>query len=97
MRATAGVRLRPGVGGFPTSPLTAGTGVRWARHQAVGEVPGLDSFTEDDRYRALDEWAARRERIEKHLYGRYVSRRGVEPPLLVLYDITSTYLEGRRH
>jgi hypothetical protein len=71
--------------------------VRRARHQAVGEVLGLDSFTEDDRYRTLDEWAARRERIEKHLYRRYVSRRGVEPPLLVLYDITSTYLEGRRH
>jgi transposase len=71
--------------------------VRWARHQAVGEVLGLDSFTEDDLYRTLDELAARQERIEQQLYRRYVSRRGGEPPLLVLYDITSTYLEGRCH
>jgi hypothetical protein len=43
--------------------------LRWAEDQAVGEVLGLGKFDfdEDDLYAALDDLAARQERIEKRL------------------------------
>ncbi len=66
--------------------------VRWAEDQAVGEVLGLGKFDEDDLYAALDDLAARQERMEKALYRRYRARRG-QPPRLFLYDVTSSYLE----
>jgi transposase len=70
--------------------------VRWAEDQAVAEVLGLGEFDEDDLYAALDDLAARQEKIEKALYRRYVARRG-QPPRLFLYDVTSSYLEGEKH
>src|SRR5579875_1612694 len=45
--------------------------VRWAEDQAVGEVLGLGKFDEDDLYAALDDLAARQERMEKALYRRW--------------------------
>ncbi len=66
--------------------------VRWARDQAVAEVLGLDAFDEDDLYGALDDLSARQNTIEKALWGNYLARRGA-PPVLFLYDVTSTYLE----
>ena len=70
--------------------------VRWAEDQAVAEVLGLGAFDEDDLYAALDDLAARQEKIEKALYRRYVARRG-QPPRLFLYDVTSSYLEGEKN
>lgn len=70
--------------------------VRWAEDQAVGEVLGLGKFDEDDLYAALDDLAARQERIEKALFRRYLARRG-QPPRLFLYDVTSSYLEGEKN
>ena len=70
--------------------------VRWAEEQAVAEVLGLGAFDEDDLYAALDDLAARQEKIEKALYRRYVARRG-QPPRLFLYDVTSSYLEGEKN
>jgi transposase len=70
--------------------------VRWAEDQAVAEVLGLGAFDEDDLYAALDNLAARQEKIEKALYRRYVARRG-QPPRLFLYDVTSSYLEGEKN
>src|SRR5579875_2589183 len=70
--------------------------VRWAEDQAVGEVLGLGKFDEDDLYAALDDLAARQERMEKALYRRYLARRG-QPPRLFLYDVTSSYLEGEKN
>ena len=70
--------------------------VRWAEDQAVGEVLGLGKFDEDDLYAALDDLAARQERMEKALYRRYRARRG-QPPRLFLYDVTSSYLEGEKN
>jgi transposase len=67
--------------------------VRWAQQQAVEEVLGLGAFDEDDLYDALDQLAARQEEIEQRLYRDYVARRG-QAPLLFLYDVTSSYLEG---
>jgi len=67
--------------------------VRWARNHAVKDILALDSFTEDSLYRALDWAEENQERIEKALYKKYVQDNG-KPPMLVLYDITSSYLEG---
>lgn len=70
--------------------------VRWAEDQAGGEVLGLRKFDEDDLYAALDDLAARQERIEKALFRHYLHRRG-QPPRLFLYDVTSSYLEGEKN
>ena len=70
--------------------------VRWARNHAVKEVLGLNYFDEDDLYEAL-EWIEENQAIiEKRLYQRYVKDNG-SPPILVLYDITSSYLEGEKN
>jgi transposase len=68
--------------------------VRWAQEQAVAEVLGLDRFDEEDLYRALDWLADEQPRLEQRLYRRYVKQQG-QPPVLVLYDVTSSYLEGQ--
>jgi len=70
--------------------------VRWAGDQAVAEVLGLDGFDEEDLYGALDDLAARQNQIEKALWKSYLA--GCEtPPVLFLYDVTSTYLEGEHN
>jgi DDE family transposase len=70
--------------------------VRWAQQHAVSEVLGLSGFDEDDLYATLDALAQRQESIEQRLYRRYVARRGSKP-LLFLYDVTSSYLEGEHN
>jgi transposase len=59
----------------------------------VEDVLGLGAFDEDDLYAALDWLAGQQERIERELYQDYVKRQG-KPPVLVLYDVTSSYFEG---
>jgi transposase len=70
--------------------------VRWAQDHAVKEVLGLHYFDEEDLYDALDWIASHQAAIEEALYQRYVQRAG-EPPTLVLYDVTSSYLEGEQN
>lgn len=70
--------------------------VRWARNHAVKEALGLNYFNEDDLYKALDWAEENQESIEKTLYKKYVKDNG-KPPILVLYDITSSYLEGEKN
>ncbi len=70
--------------------------VRWAADHAVAEILGLSSFDEDDLYAALDWLATQQETIEKKLYRAYVKRAG-QPPVLVLYDVTSSYFEGEKN
>lgn len=67
--------------------------VRWAQDHAVAEVLGLGEFDENDLYATLDWLATRQETIEQRLYQGYVAQVG-KPPVLVLYDVTSVYLEG---
>ena len=67
--------------------------VRWAQQHAVEDVLGLGAFDEEDLYAALDWLASQQERIEQALYQAYVKRCG-QPPVLVLYDVTSSYFEG---
>jgi transposase len=70
--------------------------VRWASQHAVREVLGVGSFDEEDLYATLDDLAQRQERLEQRLYRHYVERRG-SPPVLFLYDVTSSYLEGEQN
>ena len=60
-----------------------------SRH-TLGEVLDLEGATEDELYLALD-WLLRRQpHVEKGL-----AKRHLEDGTLVLYDLTSTYFEGR--
>lgn len=70
--------------------------VRWARHQAVEDLLGLSSFDEEDLYAALEWLATEQTRIETRLYESYL-KRSDQPPALVLYDVTSSYLEGEHN
>ena len=70
--------------------------VRWATHHAVAETLGLRRFDEDDLYDALDSLARHQERIEDALSRVTVRRRG-GIPAVVLYDVTSSYVEGEHN
>ena len=71
-----------------------GTARGWAKASArdsLGETLDIADSDENDLYAAMDWLAERQEPIEKRLAGRHL-RDGS----LVLYDLTSVYLEGRR-
>ena len=70
--------------------------MRWALDHAVQAVLGLSAFTEDDLYEALDWAASQQQAIEDQLYQDAVRRAG-ETPALMLYDVTSAYLEGEHN
>lgn len=67
--------------------------VRWAKQHAVEDLLQLPPFDEDDLYAALDWLAAQQNEIEQRLFETHVQRTG-HKPVLVLYDVTSSYLEG---
>jgi hypothetical protein len=56
----------------------------------LAEELGLGDADEDDLYGALDWLLARQDRIERKLASRHLSEGS-----LVLYDVTSSYYEGR--
>jgi hypothetical protein len=66
--------------------------VRLARAHAVTEILGLNGFDEDDLYANLDWLANQQPDIEKILFEKQGSCQG-----LFLYDVTSTYLEGKHN
>ena len=57
----------------------------------LGEVLGVAAASEDDLYRAMDWALGQQERVEAAL-----ARRHVAEGELVLYDVSSTYFEGRK-
>jgi hypothetical protein len=57
---------------------------------SLGAVLGLGAVTDDEMYAALDLLGAAQDRFERAL-----ARRHLENGCLVLYDLTSSYLEGR--
>ena len=57
---------------------------------SLGAVLGVGEVDEDELYRALDVLGAVQPAIEKAL-----ARRHLKDGMLVLYDVTSSYLEGR--
>ena len=59
-------------------------------HSTLGEVLEAETVDEDELYAAMDWLLERQGRIEKQLAARHLSA-----GTLVLYDVTSTYFEGR--
>jgi hypothetical protein len=57
---------------------------------SLGQVLGLGAVDEQELYEALDWLVGQQERIERTL-----ARRHLQNGMLVLYDVTSTYFEGR--
>ncbi len=57
---------------------------------SLGECVGLEDVNENDLYEALDWLRSRQPSIEKSL-----AKRHLQQGSLVLYDVTSTWLEGR--
>jgi transposase len=75
----------------PASKLATGRGLHCETlHHSLGEMLHLDSADETELYQAMDWLLPRRSRIEQALAKRHLSQGG-----LVLYDLTSTYFEGR--
>ena len=64
---------------------------RLGKRHAVCDVLNLESFCENDLYKAMDWLADNQKRIEKKLFH---FRHKDKKPNLYLYDVTSSYLEG---
>lgn len=75
----------------PGSKLATSHGLREETcHHTLGELLGLGAVNEDDLYEAMDWLVERQARVENALAARHL-----EAGTLVLYDLTSTYFEGR--
>lgn len=64
---------------------------RMAQRHAACDILQLDSFNEDDLYKAMNWLSKRQQRIEKSLFNQH---HGDSKPQFYLYDVTSSYLEG---
>src|SRR5580658_8953308 len=75
----------------PASKLATARGFHCdTLHHSLGEMLHLDSADETELYQAMDWLLPLQSRIEQALAKRHLSQGG-----LVLYDLTSTYFEGR--
>src|SRR5438093_1650734 len=59
-------------------------------HSSLGEVLAVEDADEDELYEAMDWLLCRQDRLEQELAKRHLSE-----GTLTLYDVTSTYFEGR--
>ena len=76
----------------PGSKLAAARGLAEATaRDSLAETLGLEDCGEDDLYAAMDWLLKRRDAIERRL-----AKRHLQDGALVLYDLTSVWLEGRR-
>lgn len=75
----------------PTSKLATARGLHAdTLHSSLGELLDVDSADETELYQAMDWLLPRQSRIEQELAQRQLGHGS-----LVLYDLTSTYFEGR--
>ena len=75
----------------PGSKLATARGLAEATaRDSLASVLGLGEIDEDDLYAAMDWLLERQDRIERRL-----AKRHLQDGALVLYDLTSSYLEGR--
>jgi transposase len=75
----------------PASKLATARGLHSdTLHSSLGESLALDSADETELYAAMDWLLARQPRIEREL-----AKRQLQDGAMVLYDLTSTYFEGR--
>jgi hypothetical protein len=76
----------------PASKLATARALRdETLHSSLAQELGLESVDEDDLYEAMDWLLPRQRRIEEALARRHLSE-----GTLALYDLTSTYFEGRK-
>ena len=76
----------------PGSKLATARGLAEATaRDSLAETLGLEDCDEDDLYAAMDWLLKRRDAIERRL-----AKRHLKDGALVLYDLTSVWLEGRR-
>lgn len=77
-------------------PISELAMVRWWRRTALPELLGIDrtAIEEDRLYRTLDAVGVHKERIEQHL-GRTGMDLFSNDYTFLIYDLTSTYFEGR--
>ena len=68
--------------------------VRLAQTHAAVDILGMDKFNEDNLYDAMDWLESKQRIIEKRLFN---SRYEGKKPVLYLYDVTSSYLEGMKN
>ena len=77
---------------FPASKLATARGLNeQTASSSLGALLGLELVDEDHLYAAMDWLLPRQARIEDKLAARHL-----QPATVVLYDVTSTYFEGRR-
>jgi transposase len=75
----------------PASKLATARGLHSdTLHSSLGELLSLDSADETELYSAMDWLLTRQSRIEREL-----AKRELQDGAMVLYDLTSTYFEGR--
>jgi hypothetical protein len=75
----------------PASKLATARGLHSdTLNSSLGELLALESADETELYPAMDWLLARQEQIEKEL-----AKRQLQDGAIVLYDLTSTYFEGR--
>ncbi|MGH7973270.1 MAG: IS1634 family transposase, partial [Limisphaerales bacterium] len=75
----------------PASKLATARGLHSdTLHSSLGETLALDAADESELYSAMDWLLARQPRIEQEL-----AKRELQDGAMVLYDLTSTYFEGR--
>lgn len=76
----------------PASKLATARGLNeQTASSSLGALLGLELVDEDHLYAAMDWLLPRQARIEDKLAARHL-----QPATVVLYDVTSTYFEGRR-
>jgi transposase len=76
----------------PASKLATARGLHeQTASSSLGALLGLEQVDEDHLYAAMDWLLPRQARIEDKLAARHL-----QPATVVLYDVTSTYFEGRR-
>jgi hypothetical protein len=71
------------------SPHTKLATTRWWHSTTLPEEFGVVEADEDDLYAAMDWLLARQDRIQKSLAARHLA-----PGAMVLYDLSSSYIEG---
>ena len=68
----------------------------WIKNQEIEEVFGVNNFSEDTLYKSLDWLSDNQDKIERKLYSYRVKTK-VPAKEVILYDVTSSYLEGDKN
>ena len=70
--------------------------VRWSEQHEIEDILGITEFDENDLYNSLDWLEQAQTKLEENLYKQYIKNNG-KPPVVVLYDVTSSYFEGEQN